>query len=328
MRLAQAEARRGLGQTSPNPMVGAVLVRRGKVIAKGFHRHAGGAHAEVDCLGKIADPITADAILYVTLEPCSTRGRTAPCADYILQRGIRRVVIGAVDPNPKHRGRAVEFLKGAGIDVHVGVLGEECTRLNEAFNKWIVTGIPFVIAKCGMSLDGRLTRPPGESRWLTSAASRAHARKIRATVDAILIGAETLRRDDPRLTAPPRAGAPPWRVILTRTGNLPKKARALRPDKRVLIYNKGTLRSVLADLGKREIISVLIEGGGEILSQALDQRLVDKAQIYLAPLLTGGDVIAFAGKGANSTADALRFDRVGYERIANDVCVVGYRASE
>ncbi len=328
MRLALAEAKRGIGRTSPNPMVGAVLVRHGKVAAKGFHRQAGGAHAEVDCLKKIDGPLSADAILYVTLEPCSTRGRTAPCADYILRRGLRRVVIGAVDPNPKHRGRAIRMLERAGVEVKIGVLAEECTRLNEAFNKWIVTGFPFVIAKCGMSLDGRLTRPSGESRWLTSAASRKHARKIRQTVDAILIGAETLRRDDPRLTAPHRRSAPPWRVVLSRSGKLPAKARALRADDRVLIYRKGTLRAVLADLGTREIASVLIEGGGEILSQALDQRLIDKVQIYLAPLLTGGDVIAFAGDGAVATADALRLHRVGYERIASDVCVVGYRDSE
>ena len=172
MRAALLQAKKGLGTTTPNPAVGAVLVLRNRIIACGHHRFAGGDHAEIDCLRKLEDPIPAEAVLYVTLEPCSTRGRTAPCANYIIQRGVRRVVIGAVDPNPKHRGRALGLLHAAGVDVCTGVLENECTRLNEAFNKWIVSGEPFVIAKCGMSLDGYLTRPPGETRWLTSESSR------------------------------------------------------------------------------------------------------------------------------------------------------------
>jgi len=200
MRAALVEAEKGSGTTSPNPAVGAVLVLRNRIIARGHHRRAGGDHAEIDCLRKLADPIPAEAILYVTLEPCSTRGRTAPCANYIIQRGVRRVVIGAVDPNPKHRGRAIGLLQAAGIDVSTSVLEDECARLNEAFNKWIVTGEPFVIAKCGMSLDGYLTRPADETRWLTSESSRSHAHQLRALVDAIIVGAETIRRDNPRLT--------------------------------------------------------------------------------------------------------------------------------
>src|SRR6266513_3093441 len=194
MRVALVEAEKGSGKTSPNPAVGAVLVLRNRIIARGRHRSAGSDHAEVDCLRKLNDPIPAEAVLYVTLEPCSTRGRTAPCANYIIQRGIRRVVIGAVDPNPKHRGRAIKLLRAGGVEVSTGVLKDECTRLNEAFNKWIVSGEPFVIAKCGMSLDGYLTRPPGETRWLTSELSRTHAHKLHALVDAIIVGAETIRR--------------------------------------------------------------------------------------------------------------------------------------
>jgi len=324
MRVALAEAKKGLGLTSPNPAVGSVLVSRGRVIARGHHRQAGGDHAEVDCLRKVAVPIPADAVLYVTLEPCSTRGRTAPCTDYIIDRRVRRVVIGAVDPNPKHRGRAVEVLRTAGIEVTTGVLEDECSRLNEAFNKWIVTGEPFVIVKCGMSLDGRLTRPRGESRWLTSKAARAFAQRLRATVDAILVGAETIRRDNPRLTV--RVGSPrkqPWRVILTRSGRLPSQANVFRDSNkgRTLVYRNKSLRAVLRDLGQREITSVLIEGGGDILSQALDQRLIDKLQVYLAPIFTGGQVLAFAGKGTASTGDSLRLASPRYERIGQDICV-------
>src|SRR5438445_1031272 len=211
MRAALVEAEKGLGATSPNPAVGAVVVWGNRIVARGHHRRAGGDHAEIDCLRKLPDPIPAEAVLYVTLEPCSTRGRTAPCANYIVQRGVRRVVIGVVDPNPKHRGRAIGLLRAAGIDVSTGVLEGECARLNEAFNKWIVTGKPFVIAKCGMSLDGRLTRTFGEPRWITARAARRHAHALRARVDAVLVGAETVRVDNPRLTVRGMRGArQPW----------------------------------------------------------------------------------------------------------------------
>jgi diaminohydroxyphosphoribosylaminopyrimidine deaminase/5-amino-6-(5-phosphoribosylamino)uracil reductase len=327
MRAALVEAEKGLGTTTPNPAVGAVVVLRNRVIARGHHRHAGGDHAEIDCLRKLADPVPVEAILYVTLEPCSTRGRTAPCANYIIRRGVRRVVIGAVDPNPKHRGRAIGLLRAAGIDVSTGILEDECARLNEAFNKWIVTGEPFVIAKCGVSLDGYLTRPPGESRWLTSKSSRCHAHELRALVDAIIVGAETIRRDNPRLTV--RKGSrrtQPWRVILTKSGRLPQNAKVFRDSKResTLVYRSRSLRAVLRDLGQREITCVLIEGGGDILSQALDQRLIDKVQIYIAPILTGGGVLAFGGNGAASTQRSLRLDSPRYERIGSDICITGY----
>src|SRR5881227_38846 len=327
MRVALVEAEKGWGTTSPNPAVGAVLVLRNRIIAKGHHRRAGSDHAEIDCLRNVADPIPAEAVLYVTLEPCSTRVRTAPCANYIIQRGVRRVVIGAVDPNPKHRGRAIGLLHAARVDVRTSVLEDECTRLNEAFNKWIVSGEPFVIAKCGMSLDGYLTRPPGETRWLTSESSRTHAHQLRALVDGIIVGAETIRRDNPRLTL--RKGprrTQPWRVILTKSGRLPQKANVFRDSQRerTLVYRSQSLRAVLRDLGQREITSVLIEGGGDILSQALDQRLIDKVQIYIAPLFTGGGVLAFGGKGAPSTQQSLRLDSPRYERIGQDICITGY----
>jgi diaminohydroxyphosphoribosylaminopyrimidine deaminase/5-amino-6-(5-phosphoribosylamino)uracil reductase len=327
MRKAIAEARKGLGLTTPNPAVGAVLVSGNRVIARGYHRHAGADHAEIDCLSKISDPISPGSTLYVTLEPCSTRGRTAPCADYIIKRGVHRVVIGAVDPNPKHCGRAIELLREAGIDVTVGILEAECTQLNEAFNKWIVTGEPFVIAKCGMSLDGRLTAPLGESRWITSAQSRRDAQELRALVDAILVGAETIRRDNPRLTArTASARKQPRRVIVTRSGRLPRRANIFQDghSSRTMVYRNRSLRAVLQDLGRQEITSVLIEGGGEILSQALDQRLIDKIQIYIGAQFNGGAVFAFGGTGTGTFAESLRIDSPQYEQIGNDVRITGY----
>jgi diaminohydroxyphosphoribosylaminopyrimidine deaminase/5-amino-6-(5-phosphoribosylamino)uracil reductase len=237
------------------------------------------------------------------------------------------VVIGTIDPNPQHRGRAVDLLRAGGVDVMTGTLEQECTRLNEAFNKWIVSGEPFVIAKCGMSLDGHLTRPPGESQWLTSKSSRASAHKLRAVVDAIIVGAETIRRDNPRLTdrSRPRR-VQPMRVILTKSGWLPRTAKVFCDSNRdrTWICRNKTLRSVLRDLGRRKVTSVLIEGGGEVLSQAFDQRLVDKVQIYIAPIFTGGNVLAFGGRGATSTERSLRLESPLYQRIGEDICVIGY----
>ncbi|HEY2801050.1 MAG TPA: bifunctional diaminohydroxyphosphoribosylaminopyrimidine deaminase/5-amino-6-(5-phosphoribosylamino)uracil reductase RibD [Chthoniobacterales bacterium] len=327
MRLALAEASKGIGQVSPNPAVGAILVHNGHVIARGYHRASGLPHAEVECLAAAGGHSLGKATLYVTLEPCSTTGRTPPCTAAIARAGLKRIVIGAIDKNPAHHGRAVDELRAAGIQVSVGVLGEDCARLNEAFNHWIVTGRPFVIAKCGMSLDGRLTRLPNESRWITSAAARRHARQLRAEVDAILIGAETLRRDNPRLTSRGIRGAKqPRRVVLSRSGNLPETSHLFtdRFAARTLVYRRKKLQSVLEDLGRKEVTSVLIEGGGNLLSQAFAARLVDKVQFYVAPLFTGGPVPAVGGRGAASTGGGAHLRNVHYERIGSDLCVSGY----
>jgi diaminohydroxyphosphoribosylaminopyrimidine deaminase / 5-amino-6-(5-phosphoribosylamino)uracil reductase len=327
MRVALAEARKGVGLTSPNPAVGAVLVAKNKIVARGHHRRAGSPHAEIECLRTFGRRARAEAILYVTLEPCSTIGRTGACTEAIIESGVRRLVVGAVDPNPRHAGRGIEQLKKAGLDVQVGVLANECTELNERYNKWIQTGVPFVIAKCGMSLDGRLTAPPSESQWLTSASARTHARKLRTLVDAILVGAETIRADNPRLTIRGQpAGRQPRRIILSRSGKLPRGAQVFtdRFADRTTVYRGVDLRVLLAELGAKEITSILIEGGGNILGQALDQHLVDKVHIYTAPVFTGGPAIAFAGAGADSTASAARLERIRYERIADDISVIGY----
>ena len=327
MRAALREARKGLGRTSPNPAVGAVLVVGGKILARGHHARAGMGHAEVECLRAVKKPVPKKAVFYVTLEPCATVGRTGACTDAIIEAGVRNVVIGATDPNPKHAGRGIEILKEAGLAVWNGVLADECSALNEAYNKWITTRRPFVIAKCGMRLDGRLTPPPGETRWITSAASRQHAHRLRAQVDAILIGAKTLHIDNPRLTVRNVGQAKqPWRVVLSRSGSLPKHAHLFedRFAERTIVCQKVNLQAALRSLGEKEITSVLIEGGGEVLGEALDQRLVDKLQLYIGPIFTGGPIVAFAGLGAACTGEAPRLDRVHYERIGQDVCVTGY----
>ncbi|MEY2501660.1 MAG: diaminohydroxyphosphoribosylaminopyrimidine deaminase [Verrucomicrobiota bacterium] len=331
MRIALGEASKGVGLTSPNPAVGALLVSKNKIMSRGHHRRAGAPHAEVECLTATGRKLPADSTLYVTLEPCSTTGRTGPCTDTIIDAGVRTIVIGATDPNPKHAGRGIDQLKRAGLEVRIGILENECAELNESYNKWIQTGMPFVIAKCGMSLDGRLTAPPNESQWLTSPAARRHARRLRARVDAILVGAETIRSDNPRLTVRGDiAVKQPQRIVLSRSGKLPWGARIFtdRFAERTTVLGDIELRDLLRELGAKEITSVLIEGGGDVLGQALDQQLIDQVHIYLAPIFTGGPTIAFGRTGAGSTHEAARLDRVHYERIADDLCVIGYPACD
>jgi diaminohydroxyphosphoribosylaminopyrimidine deaminase / 5-amino-6-(5-phosphoribosylamino)uracil reductase len=327
MRAALGEAKKALGRTSPNPAVGAVLVVGNRIVAKGHHREAGRDHAEIECLRNFGGRMPAQATLYVTLEPCSTEGRTAPCTDAILQAGVRNVVVGAIDLNPRHSGKGIVQLRNAGVSVRAGVLADDCAHINEAFNKWIVTERPFVIAKCGMSLDGRLTRPASEPHFITERSARLHAHQLRSQVDAILVGANTARSDNPRLTVRGVRGArQPWRVVLTRSGRLPQRAYLFSDQfsSRTLIYQRESLAAVLENLGKRGVTSVLIEGGGDVLGQALDARLIDKLQLYLGPILTGGPVLAFPGRGAETTANAVRLRRISYQQVGQSVCVTAY----
>lgn len=327
MRAALAEARRGLGHTSPNPAVGAVIVRGGKIIARGYHHRAGLPHAEIEALRALPKPaLSKGATIYVTLEPCSTHGRTPPCVEAIIAAGFKRVVIGTIDPNPSHAGRGVKLLQAAGIAVTTDVLETECRALNAAFNHWIVTKMPLVIAKAGMSLDGRLTRPEGEGQWLTNAAARKDAHQLRAQVDAILVGAETVRQDNPRLTVRGVRGArQPWRIVITRTGNLPKSAHLFTDEhrERTLVYRGKSLRAVLRDLGKRQITSVMIEGGGGVLGEAFDRKLVQRVHFYLAPLLCGGPAVAVKGLGAGSNSEAAAIRNADYTQIGDNLRLTG-----
>ena len=338
MRLALNEAERGLGQTSPNPAVGAVIVGRGpsgaaEVYSRGWHRKAGMPHAEVEALAALSDRrLAVGATIYVTLEPCSTHGRTPPCVEAILAAGIARVVIGTLDPNPAHAGRAVGILEAAGVEVRHGVCEEECRRLNLAFNHWIVTGMPWVIAKAGLSLDGRITRPPDAPRWITNEASRADTHALRSRVDAILIGGETLRIDNPLLTVRssgdvPGAESPrqPWRIIVSRSGQLPADAHVFTDQykERTLVFAGRSLRSVLAELGARQITSVIIEGGMRVLGEAFDEQLVNQICFYVAPLLSGGPKLVTGGRGADSASQAPRVIHARYERFGDDLRLMG-----
>jgi len=326
LRAALLEAASGSGQTHPNPAVGAVVVKKNRILARGWHRAAGCPHAEIEVLRALKNISDArGATLYVTLEPCSTHGLTPPCTQAIIAAGIRRVVYGARDPNPSHAGRADRIFKKAGVAVTRGILAKECALLNEAWNKWIATGFPFVVAKAGMSLDGCIASPPGR-RWITSEESRLDAMRLRASCGAILVGGETVRADNPRLTI---RGIPsasqPWRAIWTRSGKLPRKSHLFTDEfrEKTLVYKNVPLREVLKDLGAKGVESVLIEGGGHTLGEAFDQRLVDRVVFYVAPALIGGGVPAIAGRGAGSNEEGLRLSDATYQRIGPDLKIEG-----
>jgi len=325
MQLALAEARRGIGRTFPNPAVGAVIIKRNRVLASGWHRAAGGPHAEIEAIRALPSRQDArGATLYVTLEPCSTVGRTPPCTKALIEAGFRQVVYGARDPNPLHAGKADAILRDAGIEVQSGVMADECSAINPAWNKWIATGMPFVVAKAGMSLDGRIAPLPG-TRWITSSASRADAMRLRASCDAVLVGGETVRADNPRLTirGVPLLREHPWRVVWTRSGNIPPDCHLLsdRHHHRTRIYRGISLRRTLADLGKLGVQRVLIEGGGRVLGEAFDRGLVDHVVFYTAPTLLGGPVPAVGGLGVGTNESAIRLVNPTYTHVGGDIRV-------
>jgi diaminohydroxyphosphoribosylaminopyrimidine deaminase / 5-amino-6-(5-phosphoribosylamino)uracil reductase len=328
MRMALAEARKGLGTCAPNPAVGAVIVKNGRLLARGYHRKAGRPHAEIEALRRLSGGAVAQgATLYVTLEPCSTTGRTPPCTEAIIRSRIRRVVVGAIDPNPAHRGRGLECLRQEGIAVTAAVLERACTALNVGFNRWILVKRPWVIAKIAQSLDGRITRPSNESKWLTGERSRRRAQQLRSTVQAILVGAETIRRDDPLLTVRGIRGArQPWRVVLTRSGNLPSTAHIFcdSHQNKTLIFQQRSWDEILVDLGKRGVTRLLVEGGGDVLGQLFDQHRVDELWSFFAPMITGGNKPSFGGTGVASNEAAISLSETRFERFGDDVLVRGF----
>lgn len=361
MRTALRLAARGFGCTSPNPMVGALLVRGGKIIGRGWHHRAGLPHAEIEAFHDAArhDRRTRGATLYVTLEPCCTLGRTPPCTDAILAAGIRRVVVAATDPNPAHAGRGFDLLKQAGIDVTSGVLAEEAERLNEAFNHWIVQRTPFVTVKAAMSLDGKIATRTGESKWITGAQSRTFAMRLRAAHDAILVGVNTVLADDPALTLRPVDGLnvermrQPRRLVLDSLARTPATAKlvsdeaaklttivvtrrapakridALRERVRVELTPERNgridLRWLMQKLGAENVTSVLVEGGGEVNAAFLSAGLAHRVAFFYAPKIIGGREAkpGVGGESVNGVNDALRITDVEYRWLGEDLLMTG-----
>ncbi|MFC1967430.1 bifunctional diaminohydroxyphosphoribosylaminopyrimidine deaminase/5-amino-6-(5-phosphoribosylamino)uracil reductase RibD [Chloroflexota bacterium] len=316
MKLALPLARRGMGKTSPNPMVGAVIVKGDRIIGKGYHRRFGGDHAEVDAIKNASESVSG-ATMYVTLEPCCHHGKTPPCTDAIIKNKIRRVVIGTPDPNPRVNGRGMATLKKNGIEVISGVLEEECRSLNEAFFRHVTTGLPLVTVKFAQTLDGRIAAASGSSQWISSAASRRLVHKLRAVNDAVMVGIGTMLADDPELTVRHLRGRNPIRVILDSRLSIPLEARVLgnqgnaptiiattnKADKAKLSrlkeagievleipgdeHGRVDLNQLLVELGKRGISSVLAEGGAGVITALLRRNLADKIVAIVAPKILG-----------------------------------------
>ncbi len=357
MKKALRLAKKGLGQTSPNPVVGAVIVREGKVIASGYHRRAGDAHAEVEALKNLRGEARKEDSLYVTLEPCNHYGKTPPCTKAILQRGIRKVVVGMMDPNPDVTGGGCAFLAQKGVEVRSGVLESECRRLNEVFVKFATTGIPFVTAKTALTMDGWTATGLGHSRWVTNERSRRFVHRLRDRADGVMVGVGTVLTDDPSLTTRlgTRKGKDPARIIVDTHLRTPKNAGVLSRNSNapaIIAIGEGVagervnglkndwviplicpvkdgrinLSALLAGLGKMSITSVLLEGGATLMGSFIREGLVDKFYIFKAPkLLGGGDGIPMAaGPGPVTMDQCVNLKDLRVRRFGDDLLVRGY----
>jgi diaminohydroxyphosphoribosylaminopyrimidine deaminase / 5-amino-6-(5-phosphoribosylamino)uracil reductase len=358
MKLALSLAARGAGWVSPNPMVGAVVVKGGQVVGRGYHRRAGAPHAEVEAL-RSAGEAARGADLYVTLEPCNHQGRTPPCTQAILASGVRRVIIAARDPNPQVTGGGAEFLAAQGVEVHEGLLAAEAQRLNEAWLHYVNTGRPWVIAKAACSLDGKIATVGGESQWLTGEAARALGHRLRHRLDAIVVGIGTVLADNPQLTTRrPRGqgtGRDPIRVVLDSRLRLPLTSRLLHLESaaptwvattnqapkdairaleargaQVLVLpaeaGRVSVSALLEELGRRQVQSLLVEGGAETLGTFFDQRLVNQFYFFYAPKILGGQQAPgmVGGQGIIHLGQAHIARDLSVRRVGGDLLVSGY----
>ena len=355
MARALAQARMALGHVSPNPAVGAVIVKRRTIIGAGYTQPPGSAHAEVVALEQ-AGEAARGATMYVTLEPCAHFGRTPPCTEAIISAGISEVHMALLDPNPLVSGRGQRQLEEAGIKTYLGEHEEEARELNEAYLKFITTSLPFVIAKFAVSLDGKIATKTGNSKWISGPEARRQVHELRHIVDAVMVGVNTVLADDPQLTARQVKGGAsrqPLRVIVDSYGRTPPRAQALKGPGTTLIATTDALRpgrakalkeagaellalpeseegmadlaELLRALGQRQITSVLVEGGGALLGSLFDLRLVDKVVAFIAPIIIGGVASAtIEGQGVEKVGQALRLGRLRVERVGDDVMIVGY----
>lgn len=352
MRRALQLARKGVGRTSPNPAVGAVIVRDGAIVGEGWHRRAGTPHAEVHAL-RMAGEAARGGDVYVTLEPCSHHGRTPPCADALVAAGVARVFVGMIDPNPIVSGKGVERLRQAGIVVETGLLGNECLRLNEAFCKHVTTGRPMVVLKSALTLDGKTATSSGDSRWVTSPPSRRMVHRLRAVMDGVMVGSGTLLADDPELTVRLVKGRNPLRIVVDSELRTPLTSRLLASTKEggvvlatvcrdaakradlaatgaeLLICrrqgNRVDLVDMLEQLGARGVQSILLEGGETLAGEMLRQGLIDKFFFFFAPKLVGGEgkgLFTGAGVPLMNRALPLRVERVS--RVGGDILLEAY----
>ncbi len=353
MRRALLIAEKGKPFTSPNPLVGALIVKNGKIISEGYHQKFGSPHAEIEALNR-AGKKSIGATLYVTLEPCSTYGKTPPCTEAIKQSKIKKIVIGAIDPNPKHFGKSLRFFKNNGIQIKTKVLEEFALKQNESFVKWIKTGLPFVTLKMAQSLDGKIASRTGSSRWISGKKAREWVHGLRSESDAVLVGKNTLLRDDPRLTV--RNGKvtkSPWRIVLDSNGEISKSARIFdqkgqtilvcsdKKTKDVIKKFKGknvtilpvkekngrvNLAQLLKHLGSLGISSLLVEGGGEVAWSFIEGNFVDKLYWVIAPKIIGGRdaKTSIEGDGVTLLDNAPKVRPSAIQFLGEDLLFEGY----
>lgn len=329
MEMACLEAEKAAGLTSPNPIVGAVAVKNGKLISSGFHKKAGTAHAEVNCLQDGID--YKDATLYVTLEPCSSHGRTPPCTEKVIKSGVNKVIIGNLDPNPEHAGRAVKILEEAGISVESGILKERCWKLNLPFYKWIQTKKPLITLKMAMTLDGKIATKNGQSQWITGEEARNEVQRLRKVSDAIMVGGETVRLDNPSLKVKDETfRAQPQRFIWSSQKDWDKSLKCFENDGKcaetVKPESPEEWLAFIEELGKRDISSLLIEGGGELAANVLSSGHVDVVKFFIAPkILLGRDSRpVIGGTSPQSLNEALDLQNVSTSQFGKDILVEGY----
>ncbi len=354
MKSALRLAKKGKGKVDPNPMVGAVIVKENKVIAKGWHESYGEAHAEVRAFENAITDVEG-ATMYVTLEPCSHYGKTPPCADMIIKKKIKRVVVGTLDPNPLVAGQGVKKLIDAGIEVLTGVLEKECRDINRVFMKYIAEKKPFVVMKTAMSLDGKIATKTGESKWITGAKARESVHELRNEMAGIMVGINTVIKDNPQLTCRIENGKNPIRIIVdsklripidskvlenqdiaktiiatTYQGDIRKKKEIEEKGVKVLVVKslegRVDLQDLMSKLAEEKIDSILLEGGATLNFSALEQSIVDKVQIYIAGKIIGGDQskTPVGGRGIDLLRDAFQLENIKYKSVGEDLLVEGY----
>ena len=353
MRRALRLAEKGRGRASPNPMVGAVLVNNSKVIGEGYHAKAGEAHAEIVALQRAREEARG-ATLYLNLEPCTHYGKTPPCAPQVIKAGVKHVVIGMEDPNPLVKGKGIDILRGAGLDVDVGILEKECQRLNEAFCKYILRKEPFVILKVAATLDGKIATRNGDSKWISGEASRHLVHRLRDQVDGVLVGIGTVLKDNPLLTTRIRRGRDPYRIVLDSRLRIPEEANVIgtSPSKaiiaatelasrekiekleergvRILILDsregRVDLKACLSKLGEIGMTSLMVEGGSRVNGSFLDQGLIDKFILFLSPRLIGDQQAPgiFGGGGVSRLQEAVVLKEIKTKKSGEDILLEGY----
>jgi diaminohydroxyphosphoribosylaminopyrimidine deaminase / 5-amino-6-(5-phosphoribosylamino)uracil reductase len=335
MALAIALAKRAEGMTSPNPMVGAVIVKNGRIVGRGYHKRAGLAHAEIDALRQ-AGAKAKGATLYVTLEPCDHFGRTPPCTDAVIKSGIRRVVVAMIDPNPVNNGRGIRKLNRHGIKTKVGLFANDAMEMNRPYIKFITRNIPFVTVKVAQSLDGKIATRMGDSKWISGDDSRRYVHKLRKMADAVMVGANTVRRDDPLLLSKPVRGKQPVRVIVGDRSSFPPGAKIFSgPYKTYVIVvrpgprsgGKVDLKKMLKALAKQGITNILVEGGGELIAGLIEDDLVDRFLVFIAPKIIGGRdaKTAVEGNGIEKIKDAIHLKKMSVKRFKDDILITADR---